>query len=98
MSKTIKKKLKSINSLILDGESLSKKDVFLASHNFDLKIAVSKKTQARIEASRELLEQLVNENRVIYGVNTGVGGFVNWLIPSNSAEKLQENLISAVAT
>jgi len=35
---------------------------------------------------------------VIYGVNTSLGGFVDWLIPINSTRQLQENLISAVAT
>jgi histidine ammonia-lyase len=34
----------------------------------------------------------------VYGVNTGVGGFVDWLVPAAMARSLQENLINAVAT
>jgi histidine ammonia-lyase len=84
--------------LILDGHSLTTSEIFSAVNDFDVEIMISNETEARIAASRQLLNQLVDENRVIYGVNTSVGGFVNWLIPTNNAQELQENLISAVAT
>lgn len=81
----------------IDGETLSTSDVFSIVNN-DKQITVSKNTKQKINASRSLLEEFINENRVIYGINTGCGGFVEWLIPNDQASKLQENLISAVAT
>ena len=86
------------NIMLLDGLSLTTEDVLNISQNFEVKLAISTKTAKRIQQSRHQLEQLLNEKRVIYGVNTGVGGFVDWLIPSNFAKDLQDNLIAAVAT
>ncbi|MBX9838953.1 MAG: phenylalanine aminomutase (D-beta-phenylalanine forming), partial [Silvanigrellaceae bacterium] len=51
-----------------------------------------------ITDSRSLLESFVDEKRVIYGVNTSLGGFVNILVPVEFAEQLQNNLINSVAT
>ncbi|MCB9092754.1 MAG: aromatic amino acid lyase [Halobacteriovoraceae bacterium] len=84
--------------LILDGKSLTTSDVFKAAHDFNIKIAVAKDTERCIEDSRQTLNNFVKEGRIIYGVNTSVGGFVDWLIPDTYAETLQKNLISAVAT
>ncbi|KUL71214.1 hypothetical protein ADL34_10305 [Streptomyces sp. NRRL WC-3605] len=52
----------------------------------------------RVRISRETLEKFVENDRVIYGVNTSTGGFVDWLVPVSMARELQENLINAVAT
>ncbi|MER6468883.1 phenylalanine aminomutase (D-beta-phenylalanine forming) [Streptomyces collinus] len=52
----------------------------------------------RVRTSRETLEKFVENDRVIYGVNTSMGGFVDWLVPVSMARELQENLINAVAT
>jgi histidine ammonia-lyase len=52
----------------------------------------------KVQVSRETLEKFVDEGRVVYGVNTSVGGFVDWLVPVTMAQQLQENLLNAVAT
>lgn len=52
----------------------------------------------RVRMSRSTLEKFVADERVIYGVNTSMGGFVDWLVPVTMAQQLQENLINAVAT
>lgn len=92
-----KRKVSSV-PLSLDGHSLSTRDVFSAAHDLKQKVAITKESRERIRDSRRLLNELVKGNRVIYGVNTGVGGFVNWLVATKHAQQLQENLISAVAT
>ena len=61
-------------------------------------VTVSRETQDKIHRSHALLESMVAENRIIYGVNTSMGGFVHWLVPTSKAQEMQENLISAVAT
>jgi len=85
------------DSLLLDGNNLTTSDVAAVVVN-NIQIAISPEAENRIKASHELLNKFVNENRIIYGVNTSLGGFVNWLIPNENAQQLQENLISAVAT
>ncbi len=96
-SKDKPKSLKKASKVFLSGENLSTSDVLEAVEN-DVKLAISEAVEDQIEASSELLKQLIDENKIIYGVNTSMGGFVNWLIPGKYAQKLQENLISAVAT
>ncbi|MFE6286286.1 phenylalanine aminomutase (D-beta-phenylalanine forming) [Streptomyces sp. NPDC057877] len=61
-------------------------------------VELSEPVRARVRASRDVLEKFVREERVIYGVNTSMGGFVDHLVPVSQARRLQENLISAVAT
>ena len=61
-------------------------------------VAIDDSVRARVRASRETLEKFVAEERVIYGVNTSMGGFVNYLVPVSMARQLQENLLNAVAT
>lgn len=84
--------------LFIDGNSLSILDLIRATDRADIKIAISLEVQKRIQNSHHLLNKFVESNRVIYGVNTSMGGFVNWLIPDKNAQELQENLIAAVAT
>ncbi|MBL7253394.1 phenylalanine aminomutase (D-beta-phenylalanine forming) [Paractinoplanes lichenicola] len=61
-------------------------------------VAIDDAVRTRVQASRGTLEKFVAEERVIYGVNTSMGGFVNWLVPIPQARQLQENLLNAVAT
>lgn len=95
---TNKKRGAFAKELVLDGTSLSTFDVFSAAHDCKRKAIITKESAESIRASRQLLNHLVEDNRIIYGVNTSVGGFVNCLVATEHAQKLQENLISAVAT
>ena len=61
-------------------------------------ISLDEETECIVSKSRSKLEEYVKNGRVIYGVNTGCGGFVNWLVPADKAREFQENLINAVAT
>ncbi len=61
-------------------------------------VSLDDETWRRVWLSRETLEKFVASERVMYGVNTSVGGFVDWLVPVTMARQLQENLLNAVAT
>src|SRR5579872_911483 len=86
------------NQLSLDGKTLTTLEVFQSVEDDQLQISVTPEIENQIDASHQLLQQFVRDNRVIYGVNTSLGGFVNLLIPIHNAQELQEILISAVAT
>lgn len=62
------------------------------------KIIVDRDTIGRVARCRAVLDGLVDDGRVIYGVNTSVGGLLQVLVPIDKAEALQNNLINAVAT
>jgi histidine ammonia-lyase len=89
---------KAKNFLSLDGNSLTTCEIAHAVDDYGMKIFISDDTKEKIVKSHELLKKFIDDNRVIYGVNTSLGGFVNWLIPMCNAQELQENLIAAVAT
>ncbi|MBY0529443.1 MAG: phenylalanine aminomutase (D-beta-phenylalanine forming) [Rhabdochlamydiaceae bacterium] len=87
-----------MGDLFINGDSLTTADVFKACNDSLIKVRISDEVKNKIVESKNLLDSFIDEHRVIYGVNTGVGGFVNWLIPQEGAEELQNNLIEAVAT
>jgi histidine ammonia-lyase len=47
----------------------------------------------RMKRSRAVVEKLVDEGEVVYGVTTGVGALANRFIDQADAEQLQENLL-----
>lgn len=61
-------------------------------------IIVDDITLERVGRARAKLDDFVRGERVIYGVNTSLGGLVHMLVPIDKAPTLQNNLINAVAT
>ena len=84
--------------MILDGASMTIDQVAQAARNPEIKVEISPEIEDRVKASRALLEGFVESGRVIYGVTTAVGGFVNWLIPDHLIEKLQSNILRGVTS
>lgn len=50
-----------------------------------------------IDANRETVENLLNDNKVMYGINTGFGKFSDVIIEESDVEALQLNLIHSHA-
>jgi phenylalanine aminomutase (D-beta-phenylalanine forming) len=61
-------------------------------------IVVDDATIERVGRARDKLDKFVRDGRIIYGVNTSVGGLVHILVPVEKSATLQNNLINAVAT
>ncbi|MDO8485780.1 MAG: aromatic amino acid lyase, partial [Candidatus Limnocylindrales bacterium] len=53
--------------------------------------------RARMQEAREVIETLVAEGAVVYGVTTGFGDLATVSIPSADAARLQENLLMSHA-
>ena len=81
----------------LDGETLTVDQLATAAYQ-NTPVEVFPEQAARVKASRDLLDGFVKSGRIIYGVTTAVGGFVNYLIPEELAEQLQNNILRGVAT
>lgn len=60
-------------------------------------VAASEASWKRVEESRKAVEQIVKENRVVYGITTGFGKFSDVLISPENVEELQLNLIHSHA-
>ena len=58
-----------------------------------LPVSVSQAANHRVQAARALIEQLCDEQKVVYGVTTGFGQLSSVHIPSGQLAELQHNLI-----
>ncbi len=60
-------------------------------------VTISPSVRPRISASRELIEQIVARDAVVYGVNTGFGKLSDVRVPANELRQLQLNLVRSHA-
>ncbi len=56
-------------------------------------VEITREARARIEQSRHYVDQIVDSNRVVYGINTGFGPLCNTQIPASDTRKLQDNIL-----
>ncbi|MHA2357272.1 MAG: histidine ammonia-lyase [Candidatus Heimdallarchaeaceae archaeon] len=80
--------------IVLDGDSLTINDL-LEITRFNKKVTISQDGRNRIKKAREIIEEKLANNEVIYGVSTGFGKFSNIIISPSERESLQKNLIKS---
>ncbi|XP_010885329.2 histidine ammonia-lyase isoform X1 [Esox lucius] len=78
--------------LYLDGNSLTTADLVRLGKGL-FKIKLTNHAEEKVNEAREVIETILKENRVIYGVNTGFGKLAQTIIPQDKLLELQENLI-----
>ncbi len=83
-----------MNTIKLDGNNLTLEALIEISRN-DAKIELSEDAIERMQASRNLVDDYVNEERVVYGITTGFGLFADVVISKEQTKLLQKNLILA---
>ncbi|KAM9377775.1 histidine ammonia-lyase-like [Pholidichthys leucotaenia] len=76
----------------LDGNSLTSTDLVNLGKGL-YKIKLTPEAERIVVQSRELLNTIVTENKVVYGITTGFGKFARTVIPINKLKELQENLV-----
>lgn len=89
-------KAKQIKEVILTGNDLTL-DELIAVARYNCKATLSSDTIKNIEDSRKIIDDIVENERVIYGVTTGFGEFCNVSISKEDCRMLQENLIRSHA-
>jgi histidine ammonia-lyase len=82
--------------LIPDGITLTADALAAAARDPHQKVELTPEIIERVAVSRTLLDEFVDAGRIIYGVTTSVGGFVNWLVPAARAGEVQNNILRAV--
>lgn len=80
----------------LDGNHLSIEQV-VAFARRNAAIALSDEAKLRVEAARQMVEEMLREKKVVYGITTGFGKFSDVMIPAEDVSHLQENLIMSHA-
>ena len=83
-------------TIIPDGVSLTTESISRIARDPTYQVELTPEIRQRVIASRQLLDKFVESGRIIYGVTTSVGGFVNWLVPPAHAEATQNNIMRSV--
>ncbi|XP_036961813.1 histidine ammonia-lyase [Acanthopagrus latus] len=76
----------------LDGNSLTSTDLVNLGRGL-YKIKLTTEAERKVVQARELLDTIVKENKVVYGITTGFGKFARTVIPVSKLRELQENLV-----
>jgi len=80
------------DTIVLTGADLTIADVeAVARHG--AAVALDVHARARMQEARDVIERLVAEGAVVYGVTTGFGALADRFIDAGDAERLQENLL-----
>ena len=78
--------------VVITGENLTLEDVVaVARHGAEVEL--SEKAKENVLRSRKVVDEIIEEKRVVYGVTTGFGSFCNTVIPTEESKVLQRNLI-----
>ncbi len=86
----------SFMTLELSGRRLTLEEIFqVASARNQLSLAHA--ARERIERSRDAVEQVLTQDRAVYGVNTGFGKLADVRIPPAELNSLQLNLVRSHA-
>jgi histidine ammonia-lyase len=80
----------------LNGQPLSLEQIAEVARGAD-RVTLAAEARVRVEASRALVERIVEEGRVVYGVNTGFGKLSDYSIPRAELRELQLNLVRSHA-
>lgn len=78
--------------LELNGQQLTLKQIVDVADRRE-HVTLSADARARVDQSRQVVEQIVKEGRTVYGVNTGFGKLSDVRIAANELRDLQVNLV-----
>jgi histidine ammonia-lyase len=81
-----------MKNVILTGQDLTLEEFALVCRE-DAPVALSEEAKRNIAESRKVVDQIVSEGRVVYGVTTGFGKFSDVVISCDECKLLQKNLI-----
>jgi len=85
-----------MKNIILDGISLDLQNLI----DIGLKkatVSLSEEAKEKVITGRKVVDKIVSENKVVYGVTTGFGQFADVVIPKKDVEQLQYNLLRSHA-
>jgi len=82
--------------VVVDGESLTPADVEAVARD-DARVEIAADAREAVRASRERVEDVLDGDEAVYGVNTGFGSLVDTRIDAGDLEALQTNLLRSHA-
>src|ERR1039457_1422636 len=85
-----------MKTLVLDGQPLTLAEIEAVSLD-GCAVTIAPAARERVEASRALIEEILDAGETVYGVNTGFGKLSDVSIPPGSLAQLQTNLVRSHA-
>ncbi|MCG8540611.1 MAG: histidine ammonia-lyase [Clostridia bacterium] len=82
--------------IYIDGESLNIEDVVKVARQNN-KVDLTEEATIRIEQARKVVDEFVDNEKVVYGITTGFGKFSDVAISKEETQDLQTNLIMSHA-
>ena len=83
---------KAVNRIVVNGQNLTIDQVVMVARE-GWAVEIDSAAVERIKRSREIVEEFVRREEVVYGVTTGFGRFSDVAISKDETEALQRNLI-----
>ncbi len=83
--------------VLIDGESLKIEDIVNVAR-FGERVEIDDGAILKVQRSRKIVEEALEGNEVVYGVNTGLGELVHVVIPKDKGRELQVNLVRSHAS
>lgn len=81
-----------MNKVFINGNNLTIEDVVNVCRN-NYEVIITEEAIINVKKSRELVDKLVDEGKISYGITTGFGRFSDVAISREDSKLLQENLI-----
>ncbi len=78
--------------ILIDGESLNIEKVVMVARGME-KVELSEDARENMETSHRVLREIVESDRVAYGIKTGFGDLQNVIIPAEDVKRLQRNIV-----
>ena len=85
-----------MSNLEIDGNSLKIEDIINIAIN-SVDVILSDRAKEKMLESRKIIEKIIENDDIVYGVNTGFGSLSSVSIDNDSLEDLQANLIRSHA-
>ena len=76
----------------ITGRDLTLEQVVAVARN-NTEVVLSQEAKDNVLRSRKVVDDIIAEKKVVYGVTTGFGSFCNTVIKTEESKKLQKNLI-----
>ena len=83
-------------TVLIDGQTLTIESAYSASIG-QSKLVLCDQAIDRMSQSRQVVDEIVNSNQVVYGINTGFGAMSSVKIDETELAKLQTNLVRSHA-
>lgn len=81
-----------MDTIFINGQDLTLEQLVAVARNNNL-VQIDEDAKGRVIRSREIVDDIVKDNKVVYGITTGFGKFSSVSISNEDCKTLQRNLI-----